>query len=207
MLQIIYASAATAPMSDEDLGALLAQSRDKNAHHDITGMLVYDNGSFLQVIEGPEDEITPLFARIQQDERHDRVRMLSTKAVTEREFGDWAMAYARPDGAAGADDGYLEYEAAHDQLGFDTSEAGHLLSLFQDGLLHQGDDAGAGLVTVTIEAGSRNASAKQRNYLLSLGRALAIAAPDMTVGVVTHDGDRINYNLHRDMEKGEAELF
>ncbi|RAU20053.1 hypothetical protein CU669_20470 [Paramagnetospirillum kuznetsovii] len=163
MLQIIYASATVAPMSDDELGALLAQSRDKNAHDDITGLLVYENGSFLQVIEGLEDRVSPLFDRIKLDPRHNRVRLLPTKNVAEREFGDWVMAYARPHGAADADDGYLDY-ATDDQLGFDTSEAGHLLSLFRDGLLRQGQNEMTGMVTVTFKARRANVGVRQQNW-------------------------------------------
>jgi hypothetical protein len=204
MLQIIYASAATAAFSEDQLDALLAQSRLNNGRLDITGMLVYDRGSFLQVIEGPEAELTPLFERIRQDPRHERIRVLSTKSIAIREFGEWCMAYARAGGDSG-EEAYMGFDAADEQFGFDATEAAHLLSLFHDGLLHQADENPNGQVSVTITA--RDGGTQPRNYLLSLGHALALAAPDITIGVVTRDGERINYNLHRDLEQGEAELF
>lgn len=205
MLQIIYASAATAPMGSADLDALLAQARDCNLRSDVTGMLLYDDGSFLQVIEGPDGAVSSLYERIRHDSRHDRIRLLSTKTVAFREFGDWAMAYARPEGAEAAGEGFLDYEGEDEQLGFDTSEAAQLLNLFHEGLLRQAADVHPGQCTITIKA--RDPRERQRNYLLNLGRALALAAPEISIGVVTPDGTQINYNLHRDLEKGEAELF
>jgi hypothetical protein len=60
MIQIYYISSATAPMSTSDLLQLLRQCRDNNASRSVTGMLLYANGTFLQVLEGPDQVIDDL---------------------------------------------------------------------------------------------------------------------------------------------------
>ena len=52
MIQISYLSKASSPMSAEQLVSLLQQCHRNNTARDVTGMLFYGNGTFLQVIEG-----------------------------------------------------------------------------------------------------------------------------------------------------------
>jgi hypothetical protein len=54
MIQISYLSQASAPMSADQLIALLMQCRTNNAERGLTGMLLYGNGTFLQVLEGED---------------------------------------------------------------------------------------------------------------------------------------------------------
>ncbi len=61
MLSLIYVSSSTRAFSDADLVALLEQSQEKNARLDITGMLLYKDGNFMQVLEGPDDAVRQLF--------------------------------------------------------------------------------------------------------------------------------------------------
>ncbi|MDA0269333.1 MAG: BLUF domain-containing protein, partial [Cyanobacteria bacterium] len=74
LIHLIYSSAATRPFQDDELVELLAHSRAKNARCGITGMLLYDNGSFFQILEGSSEAVDQLYQSIAQDERH-------TKAV------------------------------------------------------------------------------------------------------------------------------
>lgn len=66
MLQFIYASAASATFSPEDLRMLLAKARSRNTLYSVTGMLLYHNGSFLQVLEGPPTSVGIIFDSIQR---------------------------------------------------------------------------------------------------------------------------------------------
>ena len=70
MIQLAYVSNASRLMSSASLSMLLRQARASNKRHDITGMLLYKDGSFLQVLEGPaegflwligEGELAPRF--------------------------------------------------------------------------------------------------------------------------------------------------
>ncbi|MET3469293.1 BLUF domain-containing protein [Microbacterium sp. 1262] len=93
LLSILYTSNARAPFGDDDLAALLAQSRASNAARDLTGMLLYRGGRFVQVLEGPEPAVRDLLATIRQDSRHSDMRVLIEQPIAHREFREWTMGY------------------------------------------------------------------------------------------------------------------
>lgn len=92
-LSIVYSSTATRPLSDADFSALLTTSRRNNAHVDVTGLLLYRKGRFLQVLEGPEAGVRDRFLAIESDSRHTDVRVLIEDRSKQRQFPDWTMAY------------------------------------------------------------------------------------------------------------------
>lgn len=94
MIQVTYASCVSAPLSREQLLALLLQCRTNNAERGITGMLLYGRGTFLQTIEGDEAVVDPLVEQIWKDDRHQDVRLLGRQVVTERQYADWSMGFA-----------------------------------------------------------------------------------------------------------------
>ncbi len=91
--QLIYISAATHLMSNEDLTALLTQARSKNSQSGISGMLVYSNGSFLQVLEGTKEAIESTYARIQRDPRHQHCQILLHESISTPLFEGWYMGF------------------------------------------------------------------------------------------------------------------
>jgi len=91
--QLIYISAATHLMSNQDLTALLIQSRRSNSQMGVSGMLVYSEGSFIQVLEGTKEAIESTFARIQRDSRHHHCQVLLHQPITERLFDGWYMGF------------------------------------------------------------------------------------------------------------------
>ncbi|RFZ90691.1 BLUF domain-containing protein [Mucilaginibacter conchicola] len=93
MLSIVYISAAVDLLTDEDLKDLLIQSQTSNKKYDVTGLLLYYKGVFMQVIEGSSEHITQLFRNIEKDQRHTAVIKLAEEEIEERAFGDWAMAF------------------------------------------------------------------------------------------------------------------
>jgi uncharacterized membrane protein (DUF373 family) len=95
MIQISYISAATDAMSTQGLLALLQQSRDNNADNGITGMLLYGNGTFLQVLEGDERAVDTLIDKIKKDPRHTNLKMLHRKTIERRQYSDWSMGFKR----------------------------------------------------------------------------------------------------------------
>lgn len=93
MHQLIYFSQATASLTGTQLEELLAQARQFNAAHGLTGILLYGNDQFLQVLEGDAATIHSLYARICQDPRHHDVVTYADGAITARVFADWHMGY------------------------------------------------------------------------------------------------------------------
>jgi hypothetical protein len=98
MLQIIYTSTACDTVDREERVAILEVSRRNNVRDSITGLLYSDEHRFLQALEGPSDRVEATYARIQQDERHKDIKVISRREIQSREFGDWAMASRTPDG-------------------------------------------------------------------------------------------------------------
>lgn len=93
MHQIIYMSQAKESMPLTTLVVILMQARALNEQHHITGMLVYGQGQFMQLIEGEEAAVTGLYERISRDPRHRNVFKLADKAIAERSFSQWSMAF------------------------------------------------------------------------------------------------------------------
>ncbi|HEY3765842.1 MAG TPA: BLUF domain-containing protein [Gaiellales bacterium] len=133
MLQIIYASTATRPLSAPDLSALLAQARSHNHDHDVSGILVYHEQAFLQVIEGPDAPVQELYGRILQDGRHTDVRLLLRESIETKEFGEWSMGFVDSADAARRLEGYVDYRADLQSLALDTARAKRILRQFQEG--------------------------------------------------------------------------
>ena len=94
---VVYASTASGPMDDEDLAELLAQSRERNALNDITGMLLYKDSRFIQLLEGHEEHVQKIFDSIRRDDRHYDVQLLWLRYAQFREFPDWTMGFQNVD--------------------------------------------------------------------------------------------------------------
>lgn len=208
MLQIVYASASVAPVSQQTLYDILSHARTKNERSNVTGFLLYDDGSFLQVLEGPDAAVEAIYASICADPRHHRIRLLLRKTVTEREFGDWTMAFARKDEVPPLD-GYLDYDANQVEFSESGGEVDQILTLFKSGLLRQAKESeksNDGRFTVSL-APHPDSKRRGGTFLMDFGRALALSMPDVEIAVSDLAGEKVHYNLRRDMKGGEAELF
>ena len=95
MIQISYISTATEPMSTEALLGLLQACREHNAGNGVTGMLLYGNATFLQVLEGEERTIDNLIDKIRKDPRHTNLQILHRSAIERRQYSDWSMGFKR----------------------------------------------------------------------------------------------------------------
>ena len=93
LLSLVYISAARRLFSEDDLKALLEQSREKNKRLGITGMLLYKDGSFIQVLEGSDEAVTGLYRTIERDPRHHGVVELIRQQTEAREFPAWSMGF------------------------------------------------------------------------------------------------------------------
>lgn len=92
-LELIYCSEAINPLTEEDVEFILEGAQEKNRSLGITGMLIFCNGYFLQLIEGSRPAVNQLFQSISHDARHDRITISSVREVEAPSFGDWEMAY------------------------------------------------------------------------------------------------------------------
>jgi len=91
--QLVYTSVASFRFSQKDLTELLAQSRKDNLTRGITGLLLYADGHFMQLLEGAREKIHSLMINIKADVRHHDVKVLEECPVSDRQFSDWSMAF------------------------------------------------------------------------------------------------------------------
>ncbi|HSK38858.1 MAG TPA: BLUF domain-containing protein [Arenibaculum sp.] len=94
---LVYGSTAVAPLTEDELLELLRRSRRDNQAADITGLLLYMGGSFMQALEGDRQAVQDLYERIRRDRRHTGVTTLIRFSVPGRAFSDWSMAFGDMD--------------------------------------------------------------------------------------------------------------
>ena len=135
LYHLVYVSIAEHPFGPEELLQLLERSRENNLRDEITGMLLYKDGKFMQLLEGPEQAVCATYARIAKDRRHREITVLLEGERPERDFEEWSMGFHD-----------LEAESAQNTPGFsqfltsdlsvfefasDPSKAHQLLRIFR----------------------------------------------------------------------------
>ncbi len=135
LYQLIYVSTATKDMSENDLLELLTQSRYNNEKLGITGLLLYLDGHFLQVLEGSAFNVKGVFRNIQQDSRNTDVSVTFTQYIDKREFGDWNMGFVNletlnPDEIQGYSD-FLQKPMSQDTFNNNPAMAQNYLDAFR----------------------------------------------------------------------------
>lgn len=90
---LVYTSVATQPMAKEQLKEILEVARANNHRQRITGLLLYSNGQFLQILEGEKEEVQALYDHIANDERHTHVVTIAEGEADHRMFPDWSMGF------------------------------------------------------------------------------------------------------------------
>ncbi len=93
-LTLVYVSQAEHPMDRDALNEILQKSRINNKKLDITGVLLYENGSFFQLIEGKEKPIRALYKKICNDKRHKHIAKVIEIKSHEKNFSQWSMGHA-----------------------------------------------------------------------------------------------------------------
>lgn len=110
MFFLVYVSAAVTWFSNTELRALLVGCRAHNERAGITGILLYKDGNFMQVLEGPESAVLALYARIAGDLRHRGMLTIDSGTAETRQFEGWSMAFHDLSAGAGAlPEGYSEF--------------------------------------------------------------------------------------------------
>lgn len=108
MICIIYISCSVEPFGDAELDRLLEASRRNNHALGLTGLLLYRDGDFMQILEGEEDAVRRVYARVLADPRHQHVVMLDESPIIKRSFGEWSMGFRRLSDSD-APDGFVDF--------------------------------------------------------------------------------------------------
>ena len=93
MIHLVYASKATREMDTEALLSMLNQARDRNNRQNLTGMLLYANHCFFQVLEGDVKDVEEVYASIVEDSRNINNTLILKKVIDRREFPNWTMGF------------------------------------------------------------------------------------------------------------------
>ncbi|WP_322409892.1 BLUF domain-containing protein [Microbacterium invictum] len=93
LVSVVYVSRAKADVGDDTLRDILTESRENNAQSGVTGVLLYREGQFVQVLEGPRDTVESLVRTITDDPRHTDIRVVLDEPIDERQFGEWTMEF------------------------------------------------------------------------------------------------------------------
>ncbi|WP_348549549.1 BLUF domain-containing protein [Psychrobacter sp. KFRI-CH2-11] len=93
LCQLVYISRITSTglSSPSTLNDISEIAIERNQTDEITGILCYGNGYFLQCVEGSEQALTNLKNRLLADERHKDMEILDFSAIDERRFSSWSL--------------------------------------------------------------------------------------------------------------------
>jgi len=95
MYCIVYLSSATRLYDEQELEDILKVSRRNNSAKGITGILLYINGSSVQLLEGPKEAVKNTYKHIMLDYRHSGFIKIMDEGLEQRNFPDWSMAYQK----------------------------------------------------------------------------------------------------------------
>ncbi len=140
LVSIVYVSSGVRQFEKQGVIDILQVSRRNNTRLGITGILVYQDGNFMQVLEGTEQDLSELMRSIERDDRHRGVIVLLKKAITERQFPQWSMAFKDlnelPAEDAAAFSPFLQGSAIDDQFRSRSEACYKLLLRFKSSLQH-----------------------------------------------------------------------
>ncbi|MEO1045879.1 MAG: BLUF domain-containing protein [Pseudomonadota bacterium] len=88
---LLYTSHATHDFDDEELRKLVSKARKRNRQLGVTGAVFYEDGRFLQWLEGPIAALDRLYDDIGHDKRHNDLEMVCHGLTNHRMFADWDM--------------------------------------------------------------------------------------------------------------------
>ena len=88
---LTYTSLARLDLQASDLEDIHRAARELNSLEGITGLLIFNGTHFLQIIEGTDNAIEDLVARLRRDPRHESIEIREERQIDERSFPDWSM--------------------------------------------------------------------------------------------------------------------
>ena len=135
MFSLVYLSRANQMFSESELLELLRISRENNSRLQVTGLLLYKDGNFIQLLEGEQETVNQLYQKISRDDRHVNVTTLFDGPIETREFPNWSMGFndlksATPDQLEGYSD-FLEAGSGPNKFAADPSRGLQILLLFK----------------------------------------------------------------------------
>ncbi|MGB3807310.1 MAG: BLUF domain-containing protein [Erythrobacter sp.] len=91
MKSLLYRSIARSDLKPEVVFEIIEHSSRANGAKGLTGFLLFHEGRFLQLLEGPADRLDDLFDTMKADTRHHDVEVLFEGKVARPSFPNWRM--------------------------------------------------------------------------------------------------------------------
>ncbi|KAA1243276.1 BLUF domain-containing protein [Aquimarina sp. RZ0] len=112
---LCYVSTTNPELSDAEIQELLDFVKQNNRHQNFTGVLMYSDGNFFQVLEGEKKEVSIMFEKIKLDSRHHSMIMIFDREITKSSFTNYDTAFMV------VSDQHHNYSALHDYLEHEKS--------------------------------------------------------------------------------------
>jgi Sensors of blue-light using FAD len=93
LVTLIYVSSAVRSFKDSDIHDILRVSREANGRNGISGLLLFKDGNFMQILEGDSHAVDDLHLKITRDPRHTGIITLLRRPIQARNFSDWKMGF------------------------------------------------------------------------------------------------------------------
>lgn len=184
LIQIVYISRSTfAPTNmttgiEPNVARILAKSRVNNRKRELVGVLYFGDGCFFQCLEGEKEVVEDLYKKLEQDDRHTDLKILSSKPIAERSFAEWSMKYVpleEPMKSLMLSNGYPQF----DPYRFDAEMIEKVLNL----LLVSGTESAPDNLSVIETAPTRQNNEKMQQATRLAQSALAVSVLSLIVSL------------------------
>lgn len=91
IFRLCYLSTPSKPFTDADLDDIEQKSIIANNERDVTGLLIVNKDRILQILEGREEAVRELYAKIEADSRHEVAKVVCTVEDEVRLLLTWSM--------------------------------------------------------------------------------------------------------------------
>ncbi len=89
--QLVYVSNRKSNCTAAEIDKILASCKKNNPPLNITGILLYSETKFIQLVEGEAKVIMGLYDKIKADDRHSNTMMIAYSPIKEKSFPSWHM--------------------------------------------------------------------------------------------------------------------
>ena len=89
--QLVYVSNRKSTCNQSEIDKILASCKKNNPSLNITGVLLFSDTKFIQLVEGEAKVIMDLYDKIKKDPRHSSPMMISYNPISEKSFPSWHM--------------------------------------------------------------------------------------------------------------------
>lgn len=138
IFHLLYRSKSVGVPDSATLGDILVVARRRNKEDLISGFLIYRDGYYMQLLEGPQKKVRECLARIEADKRNTALTILGEVHSSNRMMPDWSMAHVMPAQVKVSSESYIDLFdlGSSDDLFRDKQALEVMLRLFSKHALH-----------------------------------------------------------------------